>query len=239
MTLDLRALRLIVIWAWALFLLWLWLSGEVLRYLGPRTQWVVVVGAVALPLVAIAYGRAGTSPESAARPSRAEVAGSIGLVLPIALAMGLAGSTLGSLAASKKLAGRGVDLATLARLESGDSSSVTFLDLKAAEHDPGLARDKEITVGRAITLTGFVSHAPLGRARGFELSRFYITCCVADSIPVGVDVEPAATETLRPQRDEWVIATGAIAHDGRGYYLRALRIRPTHAPKNPYLTFAS
>ena len=41
MTLDTRSLRLLVLWGWTLFLLWLWLTGEVLRYLGPRTQWVV------------------------------------------------------------------------------------------------------------------------------------------------------------------------------------------------------
>ena len=44
--------------AWGALFAWLWLSGESVRYLGPRTQWVVPVGALGLTLAAAGYLRA-------------------------------------------------------------------------------------------------------------------------------------------------------------------------------------
>jgi putative membrane protein len=240
-TLDARALRLLVLSAWSVFLLWLWLTDEVLRYLGPRTQWVVAVGGLLLALVALGYGRAGSGEPAGPAPSKTEVFGALALLLPIALAMVLSGSSLGSLAASRKLAGRGVDLAALARLQSGNSPEVTFLDLEAASKDPELARSKEIRPGRAVTLTGFVSRPPDRPGADFELARFYITCCVADSIPVGVTVHPAPASRLAARRDQWLVVTGAIVRDSddNGYAVRALRTRSTPPPAHPYLSFAS
>jgi uncharacterized repeat protein (TIGR03943 family) len=237
MTLDGRALRLAVLWAWALFFLWLWLSDEVLRYLGPRTEWVVVVGAIGLSAVALVYGRADSKDGAGSLPSAAEIAGSIGLLLPIALAMILSGSTLGSLAASKKLAGRGVDLAALARLQSG-SSEITFLDLKAAADDPEWAREKGLAPGKAVRLTGFITRPVRAGRDSFELSRFYITCCVADAIPVGVEVETAASGPTPARKDEWFSVTGVVVRQSDGLGLRALRVKRVAEPDQPYLSFA-
>jgi uncharacterized membrane protein len=50
MRLDLRSIRALALVAWAGVFTWLWVSGESVRYLGPRTQWVVPVGAIGLTL---------------------------------------------------------------------------------------------------------------------------------------------------------------------------------------------
>ncbi|HEU0024315.1 MAG TPA: TIGR03943 family protein [Thermoleophilaceae bacterium] len=238
MTVDSRALRLLVVSAWSLFLLWLWLSDEVLRYLGPRTEWVAPVGGLLLALVAAAYSRAIT-PEPAVRPSAVEVLGTVALLAPIVLALFLSGASLGSLAASKKLTSRGVDLAALARLDAGRSGEVSFLDLEGAGRDSQLAREKDIRPGRSVTLTGFVSRPAANRDEGFELARFYITCCVADAIPVGVTVEPPAQARRSPRKDEWLTVTGSIVRSGEHFGVQALRITHTTEPSDPYLSFGS
>ena len=239
MTLDGRALRLLVMAAWSLFLFWLWTSDEVLRYLGPRTEWVVPVGAFALSAATVAYGRKGRAEVAPTRPPLREVVGAGALLLPIAVAGILSGASLGSLAASQKLTARGVDVGALARLESGRSKEVTFLDLNAAVRDEEIAKDKDIHPGRSVTLTGFVSHEATGADGHFELSRFYITCCVADAIPIGVTVVPGSGVKARPRRDEWLVVTGAVVREGDEFGVRALKIKPATQPEHPYLGFTA
>jgi uncharacterized membrane protein YcgQ (UPF0703/DUF1980 family) len=60
--------------------------------------------------------------------------------------------------------------------------------------------EKDIRPGRTITLTGFVATPPRAETRDFELARFYITCCVADAIPVGVTVTSRARFTAAAKR---------------------------------------
>jgi uncharacterized repeat protein (TIGR03943 family) len=237
-TIDARALRLLTMGAWSAFLLWLWASDEVLRYLGPRTEWIVPTGGIALALATVAYARRTASAANPSRPAPSEIVGTVGLLLPIVFAAVLSGASLGSLAASKKLTARGVDLAALARLESGRSRTLSFIDLQAGVRDPEIARAKDIRPGRPVSLTGFVSATPSGGTTQFTLSRFYITCCVADSIPIGIAIQPGAGVRTHVHRDQWLTVTGAVMRAGDAFGIRALRILPIPQPKHPYLSFS-
>jgi putative membrane protein len=238
-TLDGRALRLLALAAWAAFLLWLWASDEVLRYLGPRTEWIVPVGGIALSIATVVYAQATHSSPNPTRPTATEIVGTVALLAPIIVAAVLSGSSLGSLAASKKLTARGVDLAALARLESGSTRELTFIDLQAGVRDPDIADAKDIHPGRAVTLTGFVSGTPSAADRTFTLMRFYITCCVADSIPIGITIQTPTNSTPPVKRDDWVTVTGAVYNTGKAYGIRALRIKHIPQPKHPYLAFTA
>jgi putative membrane protein len=235
MRLDLRAVRAIGLVAWGALFGWLWLSGESVRYLGPRTQWVVPVGAVGLTVAAVGYLHA-TRDAPPSRPRPLEVAGLATLVVPILAAATLAHAQLGSLAASNKLSSRGIDPAALARLASRDAHSIGFLQLNAAGRDAGLSRELGLAPGTQVRLVGFVSSDP--RARPFELSRFYITCCVADAVPVGVHVTEGAVRHLRLKRDDWLDVTGVLARGSREWIVRAARVEHVDAPSDPYLSFA-
>jgi putative membrane protein len=236
MRLDLRSVRALALIAWAGVFAWLWTTGESVRYLGPRTQWVVPLGAVGLTLAAAGYLRATRdTPSTRARPL--ELAGLAALLVPILAAATLAHAQLGSLAASNKLSSRGIDPSALARLASRDASTVGFLQLNAAGRDAGLSRELGLAAGRPVRLVGFVS-SPDGR-RPIELSRFYITCCVADAVPVSVHVSQGALRRLRVRRDDWLDVTGVLAHGNREWILRAVRVEHVDAPSNPYLAFAS
>jgi putative membrane protein len=237
MRLDLRTVRAIALLLWGALFGWLWLTGESVRYLGPRTQWVVPVGAVGLTLAAVAYLR-GTRRAPSPRPRPLELAGVAALIVPILAAATLAQAELGSLAASNKLSSRGIDPSALARLASKDAHGVGFLQLNAAGRDAELSRELGLAPGTPVRLVGFVSAEPL-RGRPFELSRFYITCCVADAVPVGVHVTKGFVRRLKLQRDDWLDVTGVLMRGEREWVVRATRIEHVDAPSNPYLSFAA
>jgi putative membrane protein len=237
MRVDLRAVRAIGLIAWGALFGWLWLSGESVRYLGPRTQWVVPVGAVGLTLAAIGYLRS-TREAPPSRPRALEVAGLAALIVPILAAATLAHAQLGSLAASNKLSSRGIDPSALARLATRDAHEIGFLQLNAAGRDAGLSKELGLGPGTPVHLVGFVSSDPDGRGR-FELSRFYITCCVADAVPVGVHVARGSVRRLRARKDDWLDVTGVLARGNREWIVRAVRVQHVDAPSDPYLSFAA
>jgi putative membrane protein len=233
MRLDRRSIRALALVAWAGVFAWLWMSGESVRYLGPRTQWVVPVGAIGLALAAAGYLLT-TRADTPTRLGLREGLGLGALVLPVLAAAVLANAQLGALAASNKLSSRGIDSSALARLASRDAKHVGFLQLNAAGRDEGLTRELGLADGRSVELTGFVSKT----GRPFTLSRFYITCCVADAVPIGVRVL-AGGKSSGLRRDDWIDVTGVLARGHREWIVRALQIRHVKPPSDPYLSFAS
>jgi hypothetical protein len=118
--------------------------------------------------------------------------------VPVVAAAVLAHAQLGALAASNKLSSRRMDSAELARLASGEASHVGFLQLDAAGRHTGLSREFGPSAGKPVVLAGFVSAEADLPAHPFELSGSYITCCVADAVPMGVHVLAPAGGTQRP-----------------------------------------
>jgi uncharacterized repeat protein (TIGR03943 family) len=239
-TVDARSVRALVLVAWSAFLLWLWASGEVVRYLGPRTQWIVPVGAVGLALVTYAYCREnGRRQGPVTRVRMGEALGLAALLLPIVAGAVLANAQLGALAASKKLGQRGIDLSALANLSVRGASHPDFVQVDVAGHNPGYAKRSGLLEGRTVRLVGFVAREPSGPRRRFQLARFYITCCVADSVPIGVTVDPATAGRSAYRKDDWLDVTASLAHRGKEYVLMARKIERVGPPKDPYLTFPS
>ncbi len=231
MRLDLRTIRALALLAWAGVFMWLWATGESVRYLGPRTQWVVPVGALGLTLAATAYLFV-TRREEPIRIGLREGLGLGALLLPVLAAAVLANAQLGALAASNKLSSRGIDASALARLAGKNAKQIGFLQLNAAGRDDGLTRELGLSEGRSVELVGFVSE----EGRPFTLSRFYISCCVADAVPIGVHVMPGRRSKLK--RDDWVDVTGVLSKGHREWIVRALAIRHIKPPSDPYLSFA-
>jgi uncharacterized repeat protein (TIGR03943 family) len=238
MRLDARSVRTVALAAWAGLFLWLWITGESVRYLGPRTQWVIPLGAIGLSLAALGYARATRERPSPRVPGR-ELLGLLGLVLPILAAATLAHAELGSLAASNKLSARGVNPSALARLASRNADTIGFLQLNAAGRDKQLSSQLGLSNGTPVHLVGFVSKSPSGRNGGFELSRFYITCCVADAVPIAVEVEAGPSAARRLNKDDWLDVTGPVQHRPGTWVIHAVRLRHIKTPSDPYLTFTS
>jgi uncharacterized repeat protein (TIGR03943 family) len=238
-TLDARTLRIVVLLSWCAFLTWLWLTGETLRYLGPRTQWLVPFGALALALAAAVYAKSTHPPVPSSRPTSREMAGLAALLIPVIAGTLLMNSQLGALAASKKLTARGIEPSALADLASRNATELSFLQVNVAGHNSKFASENAIHPGRRVRLDGFVLHGPRPPNRSFELARFYITCCVADAIPLGVTIQPADPSRPAFERDDWLSVSGELVSSHDELQLEGTRIERIQAPDDPYLSFGS
>jgi uncharacterized repeat protein (TIGR03943 family) len=228
-----RALRLAVLVCWAGFFAYLWLSGEMTRYLGPRTYWVVVFGGVVLTLAAI--GHLVTLRTAAPQaPTVGEVLGHLLLLAPIAAVLAVPQAELGALAAAKKSSGGGiVSVTSILPPEPKPGAPLSFIDIHFAERSQPYADAVGAAEGTGVTLTGFVSRLP-GEAGTFELTRFYVSCCAADAIPYSVEVE-ASGLPASVALDDWLRVEGELAPGGDGFVVRPSSIEQVDTPKEPYL----
>jgi uncharacterized repeat protein (TIGR03943 family) len=222
-----------VLGAWSAFFAYLWLTDKVLLYLGPRTAWVVTFGAITLSATTVAYFALSSADAERGVSSR-EALGLASMLAPILVVMMLSNASLGALAASQKLSLRGVDLNSLAEALASDAAPLSFVEVKAASDSPEEATKLGIAPGQQVSLTGFVMQAADPASGEFHLGRFYITCCVADAIPVSVPVYPTIAKRDFP-KDTWLTVNGAIAKRNGVLVLDAEQIKEIPQPSNPYL----
>ena len=217
-----RVLRGVVLTAWGAFFIWLLVSGEVYRYIGPRTQWVVVFGAIALGAVALAFWF---------RPAHHERGNAIGamvMLLPIVAVLLVPKPSLGSLAASRKLSGGPV--VSLQPQPLGPGEEVSFPEIEYASESSEYAAINGITDGYEVTLTGFVTH-PDGMPGDFALTRFAIFCCAADVVPHSVPVDASRDYP----NDKWLSLTGTLEEREGTFVVVADSIEEVPEPDDPYI----
>ena len=230
-----RATRALALFVWAGFFCYLWFSGEVYRYLGPRTLWVVPFGAVTLALACLAHLPLLLSEEPGERLSPRQIGALIAIVAPVVGVVAVPSPELGALAAGRKSTGAaGVAGSFIAPVPDA-RGELSFIDVHFAESSEEYAATLGITGGTKLELTGFVTHGPDLRPDQFELTRFYISCCAADALPYSVAVEPAPGARDYPD-DTWLEVSGSLERQGDRWVLVASRLRETREPKDPYLS---
>lgn len=93
--------------------------------------------------------------------------------------------------------------------------------------------------GRMVEIVGMVNRQPVFPARTFFVYRFFINCCAADALPVGVLVSCQKME--EPESGRWVRVSGRMrlhrVNGKRIFCLDADRIEHTEAPKMEYIFF--
>jgi putative membrane protein len=225
-----RLLRMSVLGAWSAFLFWLWLSGEMTRYLGPRTYWVIAFGAIALGMAALAHVPT-LRTVGAARPARGDVGGALILVVPILAVVLLPEAQLGAQAASRKASAGGFAAASLLPLPD-PSGEISFAEIHYASQSEDYAAEAAIVEGREVELVGFVTQAK--SSGDFSLTRFYVSCCAADAIPYSVPVQTIAAGGP-PAEDTWLRVEGSLVAGASGFALRVDRMTPVSPPDEPYL----
>jgi uncharacterized repeat protein (TIGR03943 family) len=237
MSADARTLRALVLGLWACFFAGLWVSGKASHYLGPRTLWVVPFGACALSLLAIAYAFSVRRSHSPRQPLGIyETVGTFALLLPIALVLLMPDAQLGAFAASRNVDGG--YFRTLAPRPPASRADISFLDLRVADGDATFAQEAGIRHGVRVRLVGFDTGSKPGPPGTFELARFYITCCVADAIAVGVPVETAqATGAAEATEDAWLLVTGTLVRKRDRWTVTADHINQVKPPAKPYFSF--
>lgn len=225
-----RFARFLVLTTWAVFFTYLQVTKESLRYIGPRTSWVVPFGAIVLTLAALAHLPVLRRREK--QPLRlGEMAGLIVTILPILIVVMAPAPELGSLAASRKGGTTGLATALSFAPPSGDREA-SFIDVHYANLSEDYAAQTGIADGRPMDLTGFVTHD--GEVETFRLTRFYISCCAADAIPYSVTIIPPEDEDF--DDDTWLHVEGLLRKTDDGYVLEAEDIEETVAPETPYLS---
>jgi uncharacterized repeat protein (TIGR03943 family) len=225
-----RCLRALLSGMWAAFFIYLWWSNEQVRYIGPRTLWVIPFGAISLSLATIAHFPFLRSREPTA-VRRSELVGAIITILPIALVVMAPAPELGSLAASKKSGTTGLASAIAFAPPVDGGRDVSFIDVHYAGLSEEYALSAGIVDGRPLTLTGFVTHDD--NASSFRLTRFYVSCCAADAIPYSVTIDAAGRDF---PDDTWMRVEGTLRPSETGFILEAERIEELESPKDPYLS---
>ena len=220
-----RFVRGLALAAWGGFFVYLWVSGRATTYIGPKTSWVVALGAITLPIVAIAYlwGVRGARRS----PSTRELAGNGLLVAPILLALMVPTPSLGALAVKNKRTEHAP--APVAAPVDGE---ILLYDISWASESVEYAEMAKITTGTAVDFVGFVSDKLPGGE--IELSRFKVNCCAADGTAFSVKIKPPA-DAADFELDDWVSVKGKIeGTPGNGLKVAATNLTRVAEPSNPY-----
>jgi uncharacterized repeat protein (TIGR03943 family) len=216
-----RIARALALLAWGAFFVFLKVSGRATTYIGPKTAWVVTVGALLLPLIALAYLIGARA--HARKPANRELGGLGLLVAPIVLAIMVPAPSLGALAVANKSSKGAVPQSAPA------DGRVRLYEIAWAIDSARYAENAGIKTGQKVDFTGFVSKpAPL------RLSRFFVTCCAADAVAYTVTIKPPAGAP-KLSDDSWVRVRGTLTgRPGRDLRVVATAIDEVEQPVNPY-----
>jgi uncharacterized repeat protein (TIGR03943 family) len=228
-----RFLSLLLLGAWCTLFWFLLLTDRTGLYLSPRTDWVVPVGAAILTVATA--GRAlflagGSGPQE---PLRArELGGYALLAIPVVVIMALPAASLGSYAAGRRSSVIGGSyVSSAADIHDGE---LTLIEVGGALRSREAMRALSSRAGSTVTFVGFVTRSSGDPADEFTLTRFMISCCVADALSVEVRVVGAPPG--RFAKDDWVRVTGQIYPLGTEVVIDAAEIAGVPRPKHPYLS---
>ncbi len=88
--------------------------------------------------------------------------------------------------------------------------------------------------GEEVSFTGFVARDQGMPADEFQLSRFVISCCIADALAVQVRIVDAPPGELK--EDQWVRVTGLLYPLGSEVVVTATSVEKVAKPEHPYLS---
>lgn len=227
-----RVAGAVVLAAWATMFWWLQITGRVNLYLSTKTSWVVPVGAVLF--TAAALGRlAAARVRTSERLTRRETLVMGILVLPVVIVMVLPPATLGSFSSTKKTAFSALSYSGVYGQITA-TSEITWFSIAAAQTSNPGAQALAKRQGSDIELVGFVTRDPDTLPDEFLLTRYVITCCVADATIVQVRVVNVTPGQFSD--NEWVDVKGLVYPLGREVIVNATAVTAAPTPSKPYLT---
>lgn len=225
-----RLLAGMVLTAWASLFWFVLLTGRTGLYLSTRTAWLIPTGAAILAFAAA--GRLASSRSADPPPiRRIDLRGAVLLVVPVVVLLALPASALGAFALGRRpVFGVGAT-APSGGISAGTLSMVDIARAQATKQDLAALQQR---AGETVVMDGFVATQPGEPSGEFFLSRFIITCCVADATETQVRVVdvPAGSARL----NAWVQVTGRIYPLGSQVIIDATGVKPIPRPASPYLT---
>jgi uncharacterized repeat protein (TIGR03943 family) len=222
-----RVATAVVLAGWAGLFWFLLGSGRTSLYLSSRTAWVVPTGAIVL--TAAAVGRLLTLRTPRPEPLTSRTSWALGfIVFPAVVVLALPPTALGSYAASRRSLSAG--FAGGPALEAGDR--VTLAAVAAGVWSDEARRALVARAGSRVTFEGIVTRREGSPADEFVLTRFIVSCCVADALSVQVRVVGAPPGF---EQDQWVRVSGTFYPVGREVVVDAASVRAISQPQDPYL----
>lgn len=217
--------------AWAGLFWFLLISGRDLLYVSTRTRWVVPTGAVILTGAAV--GRLWSARTDELETLGRREAWVLGLMMvPVVTVLVLPPASLGTYAASRRSsflrAGFSANPADIA------TGPLTLVDLASSPATELGQKALQQRAGDSVSFIGIVTTYGDTPSDEFYLTRFVITCCVADATVAQVrvvDVTPGQFEN-----GDWVQVDGTFYPLGKDMIVQASRVTKVPQPHNPYLT---
>lgn len=217
-------------------------SGTLGFYINARFAWLTYVGAMlflalGLALVARQMGQRNAAPELPAPPATHLSWPAIGLMaLPLALGLLIPARPLGAGA----IAAKGVGLTApgsaggataLRRAQTGPKNILDWLREFSSTPDPSTL------AGQPVDVTGFVYRDARNAPNQIWVSRFTISCCVADASAIGLLAQ--VDSSFEQKSDQWVRVTGKLGMTTfAGEKMPVIlpdKIEPIPPPDQPYL----
>jgi uncharacterized repeat protein (TIGR03943 family) len=217
--------------AWAILFWTLLVTGRTYLYLSSRTAWLVPMGAAIMTVAAL--GRLATARTARPEPLEPRTAWMLGAIsVPVVLILALPPTTLGTYSVGKR-ATFGAAIGATARDVTGP---LDFVDIGAAQSFPTAMRQLESRAGEPITLEGFVTKEASAPPDEILLTRYIVTCCVADATIAQVRIVGLPPGDY--QSDQWLQVTGNVYPVGREVLVDASggSAAPIPVPEQPYLT---
>lgn len=216
--------------SWAGLFWFLLVSERTFLYLSSRTDWLVPVGAVLLSLATV--GRAFSLRSGAPEPLDRKDAWTTGLIIvPVVVVLALPPASLTSFAASRRSSFSSAGFT--ASVEDVAEGELSLGDVAGAMRSEESMKALVARAGSDVDFTGFVTRESTTPADEFVLTRFLISCCVADALSVEVRVVGAPSGEL--EEDEWVRVTGKIYPLANEVIVDATDVEKVKRPKRPYL----
>ncbi|MBA3363132.1 MAG: TIGR03943 family protein [Actinobacteria bacterium] len=206
-------------------------SGRSSLYLSSRTDWVVPVGAILLTVAAL--GRLVSARVTHREILDRRAAWGYGvIVLPVVAVLVLPPAALGSYAATRRSSFVGPSVTTSTDdIARGD---LTLAEIAGALQSRSGMRALGRRAGSDVTMVGFVTREEGTPANEFVLTRFLVSCCVADALSVQVRVVGAPPGEFKT--DDWVRVTGAVYPLSNEAVVDASEVEGVSRPREPYLT---
>jgi uncharacterized repeat protein (TIGR03943 family) len=226
-----RVAGAVVLGAWAAAFWFLLVTGRDALYLSTRTEWVVPVAAVLLS--AATLGRVASARSSQPEPlGRRELGVVVAMIVPVLVLTAFPAATLGSYSAGTRALASGSRFSA----SPGDvaTGELSLVDVAAAQTTPEAERALAGRAGEAVTFVGFVARYGNTLADEFMLTRYVVSCCVADATVASVRVVNVTPGQF--EENDWVEVTGTIYPIGREVIVDATSVGGVPRPDRPYLS---
>lgn len=214
---------------------WLIISGNLSNYINQRFAWLVVVGAAVFIMLALVNVYSSIAGAAEHWHQHYEIGWDILLIvsLPLLLALLIPSRSLGIEAVNGGISLSPVGVASPAAFRRSPLDRNILDWLREFDRAPSPAAFN----GTAADVIGFVYREPSFEQDSFMLSRFTMSCCVADAFPIGMPVRAADASSF--ETGVWARVKGELeaAEFGGDYMpvLIAAAIEEIDEPRQPYL----